>query len=127
MPTQRQLRVNNLIQQEVAAIIQHDLQDPLLGFATITGVQVTADLRHARIFVSVLGDEQQKRDTIKALVRGRRYIRALLSDRIVLRTIPELQFTLDETAERAQRIEILLRQSREELGLDDPDEPSTEQ
>ncbi|MBP8950805.1 MAG: 30S ribosome-binding factor RbfA [Armatimonadetes bacterium] len=123
MPTQRQLRVNRLLQEEIADIMRRELQDPLIGFATVTGVEVTADLKHAKVFVSVLGDEESKQSTMKALRRGHKYIRAVLADRITLKSIPELNFRLDETAERAQRIEILLRQSAEELADSDESEP----
>ncbi|NSW55376.1 MAG: 30S ribosome-binding factor RbfA [Armatimonadetes bacterium] len=123
MPTQRQLRVNKLLQEEIADILQRELQDPLIGFATITGVEVTPDLKHAKVFVSVLGDDEAKHSTMKALRRGHKYVRAVLADRITLKSIPELNFRLDETAERAQRIEILLRQSAEELSRKDEPEP----
>jgi len=103
--------------------MRRELQDPLIGFATVTGVEVTADLKHAKVFVSVLGDEESKQSTMKALRRGHKYIRAVLADRITLKSIPELNFRLDETAERAQRIEILLRQSAEELADSDESEP----
>ena len=101
-------------------ILQRDIEDPLIGFATITDVEVSADLRHAKVFVSVLGDQESKQNTIRGLVRGRKFIRGLLGDRIALRTVPQLTFHLDETAEQALRIETLLRETAEEDG--DPNE-----
>lgn len=109
MPTQRQLRVNNLLQHEIAQIATRELHDPDLGFITITGVEVTVDLRHARVFVSVLGSEADKRKSMGALIRARHFIRGLIGERIELRNVPELTFRLDETAERAERIERILR------------------
>lgn len=128
MPTQRQLRVNNLIRDEVAAILQRDLEDPhlRLGMVTVTGVRVSADLRNAKVFVSVLGDAEAKREAIKALARARSYVRGLLRDRLDLRRIPEVLFELDETAERADHLNRLLKRiSAEEPQDDVPDEQPT--
>ena len=122
VPTQRQLRVGNLLQREIADILRREMEDPDIGFVTVTGVDVTADLRHARVFVSVLGDEVAKRDTMRALIRGRKFMRGLLGRRLDLRRIPELQFRLDETAERAQRMAGLLQELADESG--DGDEPA---
>ncbi len=114
MPTQRQLRVNNLLQQEIADIIRREMEDPDVGFVTITGVDVTVDLRFAKVFVSVLGDDKDKRRTIRSLARAARFIRRLLGDRLTMRRIPELSFRLDETAERAQKMAQLLHDIAEE-------------
>ncbi len=115
MPTQRQLRVNNLLQQEIASILRREITDPHVGFVTITGVEVSVDLRHARVFVSVLGDETAKKESMSALVRARNFIRGLLGDRLDLRYVPALRFQLDETAEKAQQMEILLNKVAENL------------
>jgi ribosome-binding factor A len=115
MPTQRQLRVNNLLQQEIASILRREITDPHVGFVTITGVEVSVDLRHARVFVSVLGDETAKKESMAAVIRARNFIRGLLGDRLDLRYIPELRFQLDETAEKAQQMEILLNKVAENL------------
>jgi ribosome-binding factor A len=119
MPTQRQLRVNNLLRDEIASIIQRDLEDPDIGFVTITGVQVSADLRAAKVFVSVLGDATAKRDSMHALSRGRFFIRGLLQDRLDLRRTPQLIFQLDETAEKAEQLSRVLREIAEESDQDD--------
>ena len=113
MPTQRQLRVNALLHHEIADIVRRDLADPDIGFITITGVEVSADLRHARVFLSVLGDEQATRRSMGAVIRARKVIRGLLGDRLDMRYVPELTIKLDDTAERAQRMETLLREVAE--------------
>lgn len=121
MPTQRQLRVNNLLQHEIAQIAARELHDPDLGFVTITGVEVTVDLRHAKVFVSVLGSEVEKRKSMGALIRARHFIRGLIGDRLDLKYVPELTFCLDETAERAERLERILRQTASDHeGADEP-------
>jgi ribosome-binding factor A len=127
MPTQRQLRLNNLLQAEVSDIIRRELNDPDLGFWTITGVQVSADIRHARVYVSVLGDAISKRKTIGILGRAKGLIRVLLRDRLDTRVIPELIFRLDDTAERAQQMEIVLRQVAAAKGEEPTDAPAPDE
>ncbi|MFQ6131085.1 MAG: 30S ribosome-binding factor RbfA, partial [Armatimonadota bacterium] len=79
------------------------------GFVTLTDVAVSVDLRHARVYVSVLGDEASRRGSLRALGRAAKYIRAQLAKRVDLKFVPQLAFHHDRTAERAQRIEGLLR------------------
>ena len=122
MPTLRQQRVNHLLQAEIADIIRRELTDPHIGFLTVTGAEVSADLRHAHVFVSVLGDAEAKRDTMRALIRARKFMRNLLGQRLDLRCVPELTFRLDETAERAQHMDQLLRDLNPEGP--DSDDPS---
>lgn len=123
MPTQRQERVGNLLQREISDIMRREIGDPHVGFATLTGVEVSPDLRHATLYVSVLGDARAKRDTMRALIRARRYIRTLLAARLDLRYVPELVVRLDETAERAQRMEQLLRGiAQDRPSTDEPNE-----
>lgn len=116
MSTQRQLRANNLLQHEVADIIRREVDDPRVGFVTITGADVAPDMSTARVFVSVLGDAEAKRETLRALIRARKFIRSHISERLELRRTPRLSFHLDETAERAQRMEEALRGLDQEGG-----------
>jgi len=126
MPTQRQHRVNQLLQQEISGIILAEIQDPQIGFVTVTGVEVSPDLGHAQVYVSVLGDENKTQETMAALRGGAyRFIRGRLAERVALKHIPELHFELDETARHAQQIEMLLHQVDEEWT--DEDEPRNDQ
>ncbi len=118
MPSQRQESVGRELQEEIARIVQHDIDDPLIGFVTITDVDISPDLRHAIVYYSVLGDDEQKRESGKGIRRAAKYIRGLIAERLDLRYTPTLRFELDETAEKAQRIEELIRQEAEELDLD---------
>ena len=119
MPTQRQRRVNELLRQEIGRIILEDLPHTDLGFVTVTGAEVSPDLRHAQIYVSVLGEEEKGIETITRLQsRVGRTIRSKLAERIVLRYIPELHFQLDETARHAQHIEMLLGRLAQERAAD---------
>lgn len=115
MPTRRQRRVNQLLREAISTIILQELQDPHIGFATVTGVEVSVDLRHAQVYISVMGDEHKKQQAMKAIQgAASRFIRSELVDRLVLKYIPELHFELDETADQAQRIEMLLAQIADE-------------
>jgi len=117
MPTQRQLRVADRLKQEIAHILRREVEDPRVGFVTITDVEVSPDLKHARVFFSVLGDSpDQPQEALRGLVRARSFIRKCLADQAGLRYTPELEFRYDATAERAQRIETLLHQIAAERG-----------
>lgn len=126
MATHRQESVGRELQEEIAQIVREEIDDPLIGFVTITDVDVSPDLKHARVYFSVLGSDQQKADSAKGMRRAAKYIRGLIAERMQLRYVPTLRFEFDETPERAQRIEMLLRQEAEELELDGEDEADAE-
>lgn len=110
-PYRRTDRVDELLKQEIARIVREEVKDPRVGFATVMDVGASADLRHARVFVSVLGSEEEKRETLAALRRASGFIRARIGDELTLKYLPELHFELDRTLERAARIEALLEQA----------------
>lgn len=116
MSPSRAERLAGVIQTEASEIIQRHLQDPRIGFLSITGVEVSADLRRAKIFVSVLGDEEAKRQTMAGLVRARGHIRSELGARLRIRFVPEIAFRLDESIERGERVVSLLRRVKEGPG-----------
>ncbi|MBB3109437.1 ribosome-binding factor A [Paenibacillus phyllosphaerae] len=103
-------RVGEQIKKEISTIIQTELKDPRIGFITVTGVDVTGDLSQARIFLSVLGSEEQKEETLKALARSTGFIRSELGKRIRFRHTPELLFKFDSSIEYGSKIETLLGQ-----------------
>jgi ribosome-binding factor A len=105
----RKLRVQDLLKEEVALIIQREIRDPGMGFITVLGVKMSDDLRDAKVYLSIYGDETQKAATLAALKRSRNYIKFLLGKRIQLRSMPELHFVIDDTYEKAARIEEILR------------------
>ena len=100
--------VAQLIQREASAIIQRELGDPHIGFVTITDVKVSPDLRHADLYVSVLGASAEVEDTLKHLKRALGYIRRLIAPRLDLRYVPRLGIVHDDTEVRAERIERLI-------------------
>ena len=97
-------RVQELLLEEVSRIIQHGLKDPRIGFVTVTRIELSDNLKHAKVHVSIMGDEQQKEDSIEGLNSAKGYIRSCLGKNLYLKYIPELIFKLDETAEHVQKI-----------------------
>ncbi|MFN7929453.1 MAG: 30S ribosome-binding factor RbfA [Blastocatellia bacterium] len=113
-------RLARELRDEISVIIARELKDPHVGFATITQVQVSPDLRYARVFVSVFGPPEQQKETLAALRRAGGFIRRQISGRIKLRHSPELQFSLDESIEQGARMDELLAQVKEELPAVEP-------
>ncbi|MFC4387443.1 30S ribosome-binding factor RbfA [Gracilibacillus marinus] len=108
-----QLRANRVAEQmkkELGDIISRRIKDPRVGFVTITDVEVTGDLQQAKIYISVLGDDKKRQDTLIGLAKAKGFIRSEIGKRIRLRKTPELSFDLDDAIERGNRIEDLLRQ-----------------
>ncbi|MCR8630767.1 MULTISPECIES: 30S ribosome-binding factor RbfA [Paenibacillus] len=111
-------RVGEQIKKELSQIIQSEMKDPRIGFITVTGVDLTNDLSQAKIFLSVLGTDEQKEETLKALGRGSGFIRSEIGKRIRLRKIPELLFRFDASIDYGTKIERLLDQvNAENAGL----------
>jgi len=101
-------RVSEQIKKELSQIIQMELKDPRIGFITVTGVETTSDLSQARIYLSVLGSDEQKEATLKALASATGFLRSELGKRMKLRHTPELLFKFDSSIEYGSRIESLL-------------------
>ena len=102
-------RVNQLIKEEVSMILQRELKDPRLGFVTVTEVDTSNDLRQAKIYVSVLGGDEQWKGSMAALTSARGFIRNWLRRNLDLRVTPELLFLPDRSMEHAARIQALLK------------------
>lgn len=112
-PSHRPERVSELIRQAIGAFLTGDVRDPRIGFVTVIGVDVSADLSHANVRVSVMGTEQEKAQSLEGLASAARYLRAQLSKDLHLRTSPELHFHLDRGLEHAQRINEVLKELKE--------------
>ena len=121
----RTVRVEELLKQEIARIVREEVKDPRIGFATVMDVAVSPDLRHARVFVSVLGSEDEKTVTLAALHRAGGFIRGRVGDEVTLKYLPELRFELDRSLERAARIESLLQEALPEPDADEESGPHT--
>ncbi|MFH1189118.1 MAG: 30S ribosome-binding factor RbfA [Candidatus Omnitrophota bacterium] len=114
MSSQRPGRVQEAIRQEVSNIIHGQIRDPRLGFLTITGVELTKDLRYARIYFSVLGEEKERKLALKGLNSAKGYIKGILGDRIKLRYMPDIEFKVDDTLERTKLIYDLFEKIKKE-------------
>ncbi len=106
-------RVSEMIRQAVGAFLTGDVRDPRIGFVTVIGVEVSPDLSHANVRVSVMGTDEEKAKSLEGLASAARYLRAQLSNELHLRTSPELHFHLDRGIEHAQRIDRVLKELKE--------------
>lgn len=107
-----ELRANRVAEQmkkELGEILTVKLKDPRIGFVTITDVEVTGDLQQATIYISVLGDEDEKQESLLGLTKAKGFIRSEIGKRIRLRKTPELTFEFDEAYAYGNRIESILR------------------
>jgi ribosome-binding factor A len=116
--SQRTQRVDELLRQEITAILAKEVADPEIGFATVTDVETSPDLRHARVWVSVIGQNAERDAALRALQRAMGYVRRELGRRLRIRRIPELQVRLDGSAERGTRVLRLLSELEEGLAPD---------
>lgn len=110
MPSIRQAKVGEMIKRELAEILMREMRDPRLALISVTEVDVARDFTIAKVFVSVIGDDEEKADALKALQGASGFLRGQLGHRIGLRTVPSLMFRYDTGIERGARMFDLLRQ-----------------
>ena len=108
MATERMRRVNEVMREVVADAIASELDDPRIGFVTVTSVDTSPDLRSARVYVSVLGDEAARESALAALGAAHGVLQAAVNRELRLKRTPTLKFVYDESLERAQRLSELL-------------------
>lgn len=102
-------KLDSILLRELSIIISQEINDPKLGFPTVTEVDVSPDLNSAKVYVSFLGKNYKKRDGIDTLRRSKGYIKSLLAKRIKLRKIPDLTFLVDDSLDKAERIENIFK------------------
>ncbi|ERL25130.1 30S ribosome-binding factor RbfA [Mitsuokella sp. oral taxon 131] len=107
-------KVQELMKQEISEIILRELKDPRIGFVTVTSVECTGDLREAKIYVSLMGDEKDAKECWAGLMSSLGFIRREIGKRIRLRFTPELTFALDKSLDYSARIQELLLKVRKE-------------
>jgi len=105
----RMRRVDEAVREVLADALQQDLTDPRVGFVTVTEVRTSADLRHARVFVSVFGTEAEQAATLEGLASAHGVLQARVARELRLKRTPTLTFELDDTAARAARLEELIQ------------------
>ena len=107
----RTQRVSQLLREEIARLIQREVKDPTVGFVSVSDVEVSRDLSHARVYVTVF-DEDQAKDSIRALKRAAGFLRRRLGQEMRLRSVPELDFRHDDSVETGQRMDALIERAR---------------
>ncbi len=113
-PTIRQRRVAELLKEELAVLLELEVADPRLQFVNVTAVEVTPDLRLAKVYVTTLDEEESYPEVLEALDHARGFLRSSLAERIRLRRVPDLAFFVDDVLSRARRIDALLEQIQRE-------------
>jgi ribosome-binding factor A len=108
-------RLNEQLRQEISLLVRDEVRDPRVGMVTITAVETSPELDHARVFITTLGDDEEKQAAVTGLQSASPFIRSQLSRRLHIRRVPELHFQIDRVLEEAGRIEALLREVRPSL------------
>jgi len=106
-------RLGDLIQREVSDILHRQIKDPRIGFCTIMRVDVSDDLRHAKVYASIMGTESQQKSTLAGLKSATGFIRREIGRRIALRHTPEIVFVLDRSVDHSFRIAQLIEEGQE--------------
>ncbi|MEW6366510.1 MAG: 30S ribosome-binding factor RbfA [Acidobacteriota bacterium] len=116
------MRTGEVVQHELMRLIQREMHDPRLGFVTVTEVRMSPDLRSARVYVSVMGEEEKQKETLSVLQHAEGFLRNGLSKVLQMRFTPELHFVLDRSIERSIRIEELLHEDEKQVVENHEDE-----
>ena len=110
MEYQRSDRVGDLLLEVVAELLRREIRDPRVRAVTLTGVKMSKDLRHARIYFNLFGGAQTRDDAVAGLKSASGFIRSRAGKQLNLRFVPQIEFTYDESEDQAQRIDALLKQ-----------------
>ncbi len=111
MSAPRRARIAEQIQRELAELIRLEVRDPRVGMVTLTGVEISGDQSHAKVFFTVLGPESAARDAQEGLQRAAGFLRSGIAHRLSTRSVPELHFTFDESVERGSRLARLIEEA----------------
>jgi ribosome-binding factor A len=122
--TERTKRLDELLREEISQIVAREIEDPRVGFVTVTKVEVAPDLRHATVWASVIGSDEERKQTIRALGRAMPFVRHRLGE-LRLKRIPELHLREDRTAERGTRVMRILDDLEEGRDPDAAPTPET--
>jgi ribosome-binding factor A len=120
----RMRRVNEAVKEVVSAHISEDLSDPRIGFVTVTAVETSPDLNHARVYVTVLGDDRARAEAMEGLASSRGYLQAYVGSELSMKRTPTLAFHYDESTDRGIRLSKLIDEAapRDERSDDDEGE-----
>jgi ribosome-binding factor A len=126
MSSRRQEQIAEFLRDEVSEIIAREMKDPRLGFVSITRVGLSPDLRHARIFISVFGSEEEREASLRALSGAAGFVRHQLKPRMHIRHVPEISFRLDRSLEHADQVSRTLNKIKRQLRPPAEDLPTDE-
>lgn len=107
----RTRRIGEQMQRELASLIRDQVKDPRLGMVTVSAVEVSRDLAHAKVFITVLGEDKVKRESLQVLIKAAGFLRHELGQRMIVRSVPQLKFVYDESIERGSRMSALIDQA----------------
>ncbi|HEY3376899.1 MAG TPA: 30S ribosome-binding factor RbfA [Armatimonadota bacterium] len=124
MASTRVQKVAKLLREELSSIIRREINDPRLGFISITEVEPTSDLRSANIYISAYGTPEEQQESMGVLDRASGFLRGILGRKLEMRNIPELHFQLDRSLERGARVFELLNEIKPTLEKDKTDDKS---
>ena len=113
----REDQLSGAITRELSDLIRTRMKDPRIGFASITGVELSHDLRYAKVYVSVMGSPEEQRETMRGLDSANGFLRRELAQRLTIRHVPEISFRLDESIARGARVLDLLKQVEKESAV----------
>jgi ribosome-binding factor A len=114
MTAERMRRVDEAMREVLSGAITSELKDPRVGFVTVTSVETSPDLRHARVYVSVLGNPGERKRTLQALAKAHGYLQRRVASELRIKNTPQLEFVYDDTLENAMRITQLLAEQAED-------------
>lgn len=115
----RTRRVGEQIQRDLAELIRSEIRDPRLGMVTVNHVDVSRDMGHARVYITVLGEQESREISLSILNKMAGYLRGQIGRRMKIRMIPELKFLYDESIDRGARIDSLLKSAKPSINTDD--------
>src|SRR5690242_5357025 len=113
----REDQLSGAITRELSDLMHTRMKDPRIGFASITGVELSHDLRYAKVYVSVMGSPEEQRETMRGLDSANGFLRRELAQRLTIRHVPEISFRLDESIARGARVMDLLKQVEKESAV----------
>ena len=128
MPKYRRTdRINELLREEISVLVRDEVRDPRVGLATVTAVQTSPEMDHAKVYVTTLAESDERAEMLAGLQSAAPYIRSQLSKRLHVRRVPELHFQFDRQLEEAMRIEALLREALPDEQREPADDPDSEE
>ncbi|RCW55698.1 MULTISPECIES: 30S ribosome-binding factor RbfA [Halanaerobium] len=126
MTNKRAIRVGELLKEEISQIVLREMKDPRIGFVSVTDVEVSGDLRHAKVFISVYGSDKEKEETLEGLQQAQGFVRKLVGERIKIHHTPEIIFRYDDSIENGVHISEIIKDLKESGEIKESDSDAEE-